>query len=327
MDDNLVGYLLRALDPETEREVEAQLAARPELQSRLELLRRALAPLASDADEEVPPPGLVLGTYARIAEHRCRSLPQAPPPSAHQRIVRSRRVPRHADLLVAASLLVVLGGLAAVGLARWWRASYRAACAENMRVVWTGLQNYSDQREGNFPALDKEGPRSPAGIFVPVLQEAGALSPDVSLVCPGEGNRVQPPPRLLRDMDELYHKDRTRYDRIARELAGSYAYSLGYLEGGELRQLRRESGDDRLPILADRLPCGAPGDSNSPNHGGEGQNVLFIGGNVRWCTQRNVGVEGDDIYLNRDREPRAGLARDDTVLGCSEVTPMPPAER
>jgi hypothetical protein len=320
MDDNLVGYLLRALDSETERQVEGQLTGHPELRFRLELLRRALIPLAADAGEEAPPPGLVLNTIARIAEHRCRGLPPAPPPSAHQRAFRPRRVPRRADLLVAAALLVVIAGLAAVGLARWWRISYRAACAENMRVVWQGLKDYSDRQEGHFfPALEKEGPRSSAGIFVPVLQEAGVLSPNANLVCPAEANRVQPARHLLRNLEELYEKDHEAYNRAARELAGSYAYSLGYQEGNDLKQLRQSSGDD-LPILADRLPCGAPG--NSPNHGGDGQNVLFIGGHVRWCTQRTVGVGGDDIYLNRNKETRAGLDQGDTVLGCSEVTPM-----
>ncbi len=323
--DDLVGYLLDALDPESKREVEAHLAVSPELKSRLESLRRALAPLAADAGEPEPPPGLVLGTFARVAEHRCRSLPAAPPPSPHQRVVRSRRMPRRADLLVAAALLILLGGLAVPGLVRLWRTSaYRAACTNNLRLLWTGLETYSDKQEGTFPILEKEGPRSPAGIFVPVLQEAGFDIPDAALVCPADGTHPQPVHRLLRNLEELYDRDPEAYHRAARELAGSYAYSLGYQEGDDLKQLRRNSGD-RLPIVADRLPCGDPG--NSPNHGGEGQNVLYVGGNVSWCTQRTVGIGGDDIYLNRHNETRAGLDRDDTVLGCSHITPWAPSER
>lgn len=319
MEDNLVGYLLGSLDADSQRAVEARLAAHPEEQSRLELLRRGLAPLATDAEGPEPPPGLVLQTLARIAEHRCRSLPSAPPPSPYQRVSRPRRMPRRSDLLVAAGLLVVIGGLAAPGLLRLWRVyANRSACANNLRVVWNGLQRYSDFHEGDFPVPDKEGPRSVAGIFVPVLHESGALHLEASLVCPAEEGSPRPVRHSLASLEDLYHNDPEAYGRAVRELAGSYAYSLGYQDGDNLRQLRRDSGDN-LPIMADHLPCGA---GNSPNHGGEGQNVLYVGGNVRWATQRNVGVGGDDIYLNRRQETHAGLDRNDTVLGCSDASPM-----
>jgi hypothetical protein len=55
-------------------------------------------------------------------------------------------------------------------------------------------------------------------------------------------------------------------------------YSLGYFEGGIHRGLHRKSGDGQ-PILADRLP--APDRPASLNHGGSGQNVLFLGGRVQ----------------------------------------------
>jgi hypothetical protein len=318
MEDNLVGYLLGSLDADAQREVEARLAAHPEEQSRLELLRRGLAPLATDAEGPSPPPGLVLQTLARIAEHRCRSLPAAPPPSPYQRVSRPRRAPRRSDMLVAAALLVVIGGLAAPGLSRLWRVyANRTACANNMRVVWTGLQRYSDVHEGDFPAPAREGPRSVAGIFVPVLHDSGVLSPDANLVCPAEESCPRPVRYRLESLAELYRSDPEEYARAVHDLAGSYAYSLGYQDGDDLKQVRRDSGDG-LPLLADHLPCG-PG--NSPNHGGAGQNVLYVGGQVRWATQRNVGVGGDDIYLNRRNETRAGLDCDDTVLGCAHVSP------
>ena len=45
MEENLVGYLIGALDPETEREVADYLTSHPEERSKLDLLRSALAPL------------------------------------------------------------------------------------------------------------------------------------------------------------------------------------------------------------------------------------------------------------------------------------------
>jgi hypothetical protein len=82
--------------------------------------------------------------------------------------------------------------------------------------------------------------------------------------------------------------------------------------------MRRDSGD-LFPILADR-PSLDPF-AASPNHYGSGQNVLYIGGDVRWCTQRTVGVDLDDIYLSKRGLVEAGENRTDTVLGPSEATP------
>ena len=82
--------------------------------------------------------------------------------------------------------------------------------------------------------------------------------------------------------------------------------------------LSRDSGD-LLPILADR-PCES-GAANSPNHGGAGQNVLYIGGQVRWCAEPRVGVDCDDIYLNQKYRVLTGEHRLDTVLGPSEAAP------
>ena len=62
--------------------------------------------------------------------------------------------------------------------------------------------------------------------------------------------------------------------------------------------------------------CADTGGGNSINHGG-GQNVLFVGGHVRWCTQPTVGVENDHIYLNQRRVIQAGVRRSDRAARCN----------
>src|SRR5260370_16333204 len=65
--------------------------------------------------------------------------------------------------------------------------------------------------------------------------------------------------------------------------------------------LRCDYGDE-LPIMSDKPPfCqGTCPLGNSPNHGGGGQNVLFIGGNVHFYRTPTVGVGGDDIFSNKE---------------------------
>src|SRR5262245_57008104 len=96
MDENLVGYLLQSLDPQTQAQVEDYLHTHPEAQARLERLRRARDPRAADGEEIAAPPGLWVRTLAHIAHDRCRKpktlpfsgdyrgLPKAPRPAWSQ---------------------------------------------------------------------------------------------------------------------------------------------------------------------------------------------------------------------------------------------------
>jgi hypothetical protein len=331
MEENLVGYLIDALDPETRARVQSQLETDPEVRARLELLRTGLASLRADAEPPAPPPGLVIATLARVAAYhtrprgKCAALPAGPPLPLSESAgpVPQRGAPwfRRPDWLVAAVLLFLVGGLATTALVRYWRNSQQLACANNLRILWGELQEYSDQNEGRFPQTEKQGPRSVVGIFVPVLREAGFPVPQSALVCPAEGG---PPPRpvSLDELERLHRTDPARFRVVASDLAGCYAYSLGYAEGPTYHGPRRDLGDD-MPLLADRPRPDSvfPPQGNSLNHGGAGQNVLHIGGYVRWCRERTVGPGGDDIYLNRNQEVRAGLGPQDSVLGASIATP------
>jgi hypothetical protein len=316
MDEHLLGYLLGALDPATRQRVEIYLRTHPEARSRLEQLEQALEPLAADREDPDPPPTLATRTLARVAEHQCRHLPTAPASSSRQAGAATWRWFRRIDWAVAAVLLVLVGGLLSAALAGQWRAYQRSACANNLRQIWEGLNAYADITEGAFPRVEAEGARSVAGIFVPTLREAGVLS-DVSIRCPAQGSEPLPSFTLL-DLERLYREQPELFRAAARSLAGSYAYTLGYRDGDELRGLERSSGDT-LPILAD---CPPPdGRGNSLNHGGRGQNVLYVGGTVRWCALTTVGENGDDIYLNQKFQVRAGLNRCDTVLGPGDASP------
>ncbi|MGL4553649.1 MAG: hypothetical protein ACRC33_21005 [Gemmataceae bacterium] len=314
MDDLLLGYLLETLDPPARHRVEAELQSSPDARARLARLQAVLAPLGEDPEPE-PPPGLVLDTLARVAEHHC-----ARPASvrlARHPLPTPRPSWGRADVLVAACLLIVVVGLAAPLLSRQWSRHDRYACGNNLRKFWGGLSAYADLHDGDFPRVPETGPAAIAGVFVPMLGEAGLLD-GVSVECPGRGTR-RPAAFRVTDLDRLHGDRPDEYALVARNLAGGYAYSLGYSDDATgLRGLRRDSGEG-LPILADRAGVLA---ANSVNHGGTGQNVLYVGGNVRWATTPTIGLAGDHIYLNHNKRREAGLCRTDTVLGASDARPF-----
>jgi hypothetical protein len=322
--EHLVEYLLNTLDPTTRRAVEAYLRTHPDAAARVEQLRQTLAPWDAGAEALAPPPDLVRRTLERVAGRRAGPLPAAPRRFTWEVGGSGRRF-RRADLAVAAAVLLLVGGLVAAWLPGARARANELACQNQMRVVWHALEQYSEapQNHGEFPRVEANGPRSVAGAFVPMLQDAGYLPPDVSLVCSATGEPAGPRPSL-HELEQLYRDQPDTFKSVAGTLAGTYAYTLGYGDAnGTLVGLGRESGD-YLPLLADAPPPAATG--LSLNHGGRGQNVLYIGGNVRWCTQRSVGVNGDDIYLNQDGKLRTGRNWGDTVLAPSGATPFGPAE-
>jgi prepilin-type processing-associated H-X9-DG protein len=323
MDENLVGYLLKALDADTQRDVEGFLRTHPEERNRLELLRRGLAPLAGDPDVD-PPPGLWVRTLARVAEHQSRKLPTAPEAPATQRVAPSRRNWRWVDALVAAGISFCAVGLALPGVKKLWQRHEVIACQNNLRLFHASLMGYSDLNDGALPKVEAQGARSRAGIVVPILHDARVLDPHVSVTCAARSAQ-QPCDASVQELEELEQRHPEEFKDMARTLSGCYAYTLGYFEDGHLKGLRRDA-DGRLPIMADCPPF-APGTlgagGNSLNHGGKGQNVLFLDGSVVFCTHRGVGPDGDDIYLNKKHRLAAGIGPRDAVLGPSWASPCP----
>jgi prepilin-type processing-associated H-X9-DG protein len=318
LDENLIGYLLEALDDRTRDKVDALLQADPATRRRLEQLRRSIEPLAADKDEAAPPDGLAVCTLARVAEFCCRDLPRAP-------VAASRPVPlrswwRRADVLVAASLLLMALGLGLPALFRLRHpltGSGMVECQNNLRVFNTALQAYHDQHR-KFPSVVVERPRDAAGMIVPILASAGF--PELASVrCPGSG-LAAPRPMTL---DQARALSPEEFFRQAGNLVPSYAYSLGHRdEDGNYQGPTLPEGlqTSDFPLMADGPPPhGGPG--NSLNHAGAGQYVLFADGHVRFVTLRTVGFQKDDIYLNKANKVAAGLDPFDTVLGNGAAKP------
>jgi hypothetical protein len=99
-----------------------------------------------------------------------------------------------------------------------------------------------------------------------------------------------------------------------------YAYSLGFREpSGRLHALDNRPENAKVPILAD-----APlrlGSTAKPCNHRHGQNVLYAGGNVAFCTTNTVGVNGDDIFCNVKGQVGAGLFPTDASLGRANEEP------
>jgi prepilin-type processing-associated H-X9-DG protein len=300
-DEDLIGYLADALEPDERAAVESYLRMNPAAAGRLDELRRLLAPFEVDRDSTPAPSGLAERTLARLAavfaEHEPpaappRPLPRAPREEPESRAVGGRLRP---DLLVACGIAIVAGGLifSAVGKVR---ARYDvAACQNTLRVTHVGLSGYADAHSDRYPQI---GPDSTADSFGAMLASSGQVPPNFRPVCP-----ACPTP-----------------SPTATVPAAGYTYTLGYrLPGGELTGFRRPGGSpsehDLVPISAD-YPAAAAAPAAGPlcPHS-SGMNVLYCGGNVRLTTTPNVGPNRDHIFQNIFGSVGAGAHREDVVLG------------
>jgi len=320
MKDNFIGYLLGALDEEEQRQVEAFIASHPEANAELDLLRHALEPLACDKDVFEPPPDLAMRTIACVAEHIVAteekviesgvspvadfilSLSRRPAPGEmavypwHPGEASPPQV-RRRDLVATLGLTAALLLIGAAGVMTLRQTDEVQACQNNMRQVHNGLESFcNSQPDGRYPQV---GDGEKVETTLDTMRKTCSIAP-ATLSCPG----VTHESKGLAVID--------------------YAYSLGYRDDhGQLAGRFLDSDRDVFPIFAD-APIRKDGESTPKNHR-KGQNVLFAGGHVRFCTSPNVGPENngtaDDIYFNTERQPRAGNGRWDTVLGCATDQP------
>jgi hypothetical protein len=340
MTPDLLGYLLRSLEPDEALEVEEYLENSPDARQQLRLLRKQLGPLGTWESAEIAP-DLFYKTLRMVANKRIESAPPLASAPASVRVrtevivqpwVRSDLAPRvsswrRPDIWVAIALLVIVCLTIPPILQFVRQRALQVECGDNMRQIYASLMGYSQNHQGQFPVPQAQGPNAHAGIYAPVLFNEGYWGERMRVGC-GQNTPVRPV--ALQEVQQHDPNDTAWWTRVG----GSYGYHLGYLvnEGGVVRLMAIRNGDGSyIPILADRPPrAGEPFDfytGNSPNHGGRGQNVLYVGGNVVFQVNR-VALHGDDqdIYLNRQRKLSAGTDKHDAVIAPSETSPLSPID-
>ncbi|GIW82738.1 MAG: hypothetical protein KatS3mg105_4545 [Gemmatales bacterium] len=317
MEENLVGYLLDALEADEKAEMEKCLREQPEMRNQLELLRRALKPLEVDREQPEPPTGLIWRTLSLVAEERCRPVRTAGLPAVSNRSIVAQSFWRRADVLIAAAILLCVAALIPPGITYVQFLHKRSGCQENLRVLYSAMRSYADHSpDKSFPhpadSIDEE--HNVAGMVVPILYENGFLEKSFRPHCPGNEQK----PYAYPSIEELCSMQPDDFARHARRIGGCFAYSLGYWEAGKHHAHRYEQ-NVRIPLIGDEPPADVMlGNANSSNHGGRGQNVIFTDGHFEFRTTRILEPD-DDIYLNRWHQVAAGVDKNDAVLGASGV--------
>ena len=309
MRENLLGYLLNAVEPEERATIEQHLAHDEKLRTELDLLRRGLHPLSVDTQHHQPPVGLA----QRCCDYvfNCAAVMPAQLSMGDATLRASRRW-SWLDISVASAIAVAVAVLLLPAIYQSRIQSQILACQNNLKDLAFGAFDYSDKHGGYYPAMQPGDKLNTVGMWGPVLNENGYLPVANTEVCPSsslaEDNGFSIP-----RVATLRHLSQAQYDALASRLGGSYAMALGQIQNGTYKPQKHSNRN--FPVMADRP---GPSGTDSLNHGGHSLNVLYDQGNIRHQTSPEAGMDRN-IYANDNGEVAPGTSPSDAVLAPSEV--------
>jgi hypothetical protein len=315
LQEQLLGYVLGALDDVERQQVEESLRNDPRFQRELAQAQASLKVLEGTRGDHAPPPGLLQRTCRLVAENPRppRRRPMTPVPAA----ALWSGGTRWPDTLVTAAVLLVSSLLIAPAIQQTRFLTQRNVCQDNLRDLGMSLVDYSQFHQGYFPNVPSEGKLSAAGIFAPTLLREGFLKQSARLMCPGSPRRILHIPSF----EELQAAAEPQLRDLRTTMGGTYGYSLGYTDQRGLYHGTKNLGRAHFALVAD-VPSPDQPARQSLNHAGRGQNVLFEDGQVRFtCSSKPDGL-ADDIFVNSDGLVAPGLGPDDAVIVPSDTRPL-----
>ncbi len=327
-EDDLVGYCLGGLDDGDSRRVETALADPVQgagLRRDLELIRRALDPLAHDRLPFAAPAGLAQRTLAFVAAQTAPdagSMPSvtrpAERPLGDDGTWRGSSARQWLDrVVIAASALAACVLVAPLLLESITDARARRT-QRNMQSLAGSLQGYAEAHR-MFPSPPGEGPLSRAGLYAPTLVSEHRLVADDGTVLTADSEFARQGRFRVPSLEELKAAVGTpEFEQLVRSMGGDYGYTLGHRDAAGVLQANADRRRRHHPILADAPNAGGERSDNHP----EGLHfILFEDGRVERRQPETLHHDDDHLYRNHDGDFRAGKDAEDAVIGDSHHQP------
>lgn len=320
MRENLVGFLIEALEEPERARVEAALSDPRDgvaLRRDLDLLRRAIQPLERDRVNEAPPPGLASRTLAFVqSQAEANPRPMLSPAADSPMTVGGARLWLDRTIVAAAALAasVLVGPLLLDAITE-----SRARRAErNLQKISTGLQGYAESHRF-YPTPPDSGPLSRAGLYAPTLvSEHRLVADDGTVLVPG-ARRGRRKDFHVPSLEELKAAVGTpQFEELVKSMGGDFGYTLGHRDADGRLVPNLNQRRAHHPIMADAPdPCC----EKSSNHPGGIHYILFEDGRVTRVFLDDLHQEDDHLYRNDDGETAAADDPEDAVIGDSHHQP------
>ncbi|MEX0818966.1 MAG: hypothetical protein WD070_05215, partial [Pirellulaceae bacterium] len=249
--EQLLGYLLGALDDDEQIEVEQQIAAHPEWRDELESLALTLEPLAETYLEFEPPANLTERTCSLIPNRTTATPCGGGLRPATRAEIRGRQRWSMADVVVMAGICLAGAMLFFPAISQSRYAARLQACQNNLRELGFALVDYSEKAgQGRFPEVPSEGNRAAAGVYAPVLLSKGYLTDERKVICPSSMLAQRAADWKLPSLDEVDQASGRALLMIQQRMGGSYGYNLGVVVNGRHRAPRNR-GRASFALMAD----------------------------------------------------------------------------
>lgn len=328
--EHLLGYLLGALERTEHEQVAAELQANPALRAELRRLEDCLGRVGlhcaghdeagpdKEPDHFDPPAGL--------AQRTCRLVA-----ARHQELVvtrqswtvataESQRGMTWVNLLTVASVLIAGAAIFFPALNHSLEQAERAACQNNMRQIGFALHEYAERDpSGNVPRVELVGNGGVAGIYAPLLAGKQLILDTATFLCPSMARTRKSHKLHVPTQEEIDQANGEALRELQRTMGGDYGYNLGYRVGNEVVP-PCNSGRCEYVLLSDAPSNQQPG-RQSANHGGNGQNVVYEDGHIKFIRTIPSPQLPDDPFFNLEGRVGAGLNQNDHVIGASGDRP------
>ena len=311
--EDLLGYMLGALDATESQEIENLIQQDTELQKELEELESMVAPLEHLETPPAPSVGLARRTIEYVAgKSRSASLTPAVDWSSEGRGWSLT------DFLVGALTIAVLAAIA-IPTINYAKFNSRVThCKDNLRKVGNAMFSYQEISKDRSYVPIPTSPQSKlnvAGAYAPILLEMKLIENDQVFYC---GDYKGPIPSIA----EVQGACGPRLAEYRRKMGGDYGYNMGYYDQNGHYCVPRNRRRCNFAVLADRPTPSAPGRA-SRNHEGAGQVVWFEDGSIRFLKEA-VTRCGDYIFENESGECGPGVCCSDACIGQSSASPVRP---
>lgn len=357
--EDLIGYLLGALEQSEHEQVQRALEQDEELREQLRKLSREIQPLDEVHEPNEKRTGLARRTCEMIAAFdsgreyadtgevhlagkatsdgklgvnsvtKRKQTVSSKSPGRFRQWTDGLAVPRGwtaSELGVTAAVCLVLGFFFFPSLLHSRHQARIQFCQNNLRSLGFSLYSYADLHNGKLPSAEATGNRAFAGNYSLQLNDAGLLeSPDM-LLCPSSVAAKETPGLVLPPGLEVDSMNGEALATVQRQAGGSYAYHLGYTDNGYYHKPMFKGRSNQV-IMADS-PNYFGSTRINTSHGKDAQNLLLEDLSVRFlrATSSNGNLPiafGDPIFVNRLGIVAAGVDEFDAVLGASYASPNP----
>jgi prepilin-type N-terminal cleavage/methylation domain-containing protein len=234
------------------------------------------------------------------------------------------------EILVVIGIIGVLMALLLPALEKAREQANNLRCAANLNQIGIALLIYSNENQGKYPRTDYVAD-------APLTKGTDAASADpfiasVTNTPPGPNDETSPfflltrlehiPPVIFCDpYNDVFQavsdparnlSARSNFSDYTKNLSYSYADAYPSAAAVNVGYQLTNKINGGFAIAADSNPGTA--DTNSKNHEGRGQNVLFADNHVDWETTSKCGINQDDIYSNKNGQLGSPVDANDSVL-------------